>query len=288
MRESAHINTAIELLAECETSWKTARPMPADIILHHFFKSRRFIGSKDRGTISKFVYYVIRHRATLMWHMERYNQQGARALAIAALLLHKKLTLPDLHNIFSADQFAPDKLSPPEKEFAKSLAGQPLIDPAMPEYAQLNFPEWMQPQLESSLGEKWKDHLTALNEEAPVDLRTNTLLATREQLMAALAEEGYDVTPTPHSPVGVRLKTRMPVFTSACFKRGWFEMQDEGSQLVTLLAPVKAGDKVIDFCAGAGGKTLALAAQMNNKGRILAWDTSEKRLNQMKERLASA
>src|SRR5262249_10162570 len=152
-------------------------------------------------------------------------------------------------------------------EFAKTLAGQSLIHTDMPDYARLNFPQWLQPYLQSSL-DAWQDEVAALNDEAPVDLRTNTLLVSREQLMAALVEEGYDVTPTPHSPIGVRLKSRTPIFSSECFKRGWFEMQDEGSQLVALFAPVKPGDKVIDFCAGAGGKTLALAAMMQNKGRI--------------------
>lgn len=288
MHESARINTAIELLAECEASWKRPRSLPADIIIHHYFKARRYIGSKDRGAIVELVYYIIRHHATLSWWAAHHNLEGARALMVAVLLLHRHLTLPDLHNIFNADKFAPDKLSPAEAAYAKTLAGKNLLHPDMPDHVRLNFPHWMQEQLQSSLGDAWQEEVATLNEEASVDLRVNTLLATRDQLITALAEEGYDVEPTPHSPLGVRIRTRAPVFTSACFKRGWFEMQDEGSQLVALLAPVKPGDKVIDFCAGAGGKTLALAAQMQNKGRILAWDTSQKRLDQMKPRLARA
>jgi len=185
-------------------------------------------------------------------------------------------------------RFPPHKLSADEVAFAKALEGKEVLHEEMPDHVRLNYPLWMEEELRASLGETWKEELAALNKEASVDLRTNTLLVTRDALIAALREEQYEVEPTPLSPIGVRMKTRTPIFTSACFKRGWFEMQDEGSQIVALLAPVKPGDKVIDFCAGAGGKTLALAAQMQNKGRILAWDTSQKRLDQMKPRLARA
>ena len=210
------------------------------------------------------------------------------ALVLAAELLHYKHTLIDLHNICNGDAFSPAKMSPAEVIYAQALAGRELLTEEMPDYVRYNYPQWLEEELHASLGSTWRDELAALNREAPVDLRTNTLLVTRDELIDALKKEGYDVQPAPLSEVGVRMHTRAPVFTSDCFKRGWFEMQDEGSQLVAYIAPVKPGDKVIDFCAGAGGKTLALAAQMKNKGRILAWDTSEKRLDQMKPRLARA
>jgi 16S rRNA (cytosine967-C5)-methyltransferase len=262
--------------------------MPADIIINHYFKARRYIGSKDRGAIAELVYFIIRNYATLCWWAEKHNQKGARALAIATQLLHYKHTLIDLHNFCNGDAFSPAKLSTEEVTYAKALEGKDMLHEDMPDHVRLNYPAWMEDDLRASLGEGWQEELAALNKEAPVDLRTNTLLATRDELIAALREEQYEVEPTPISPIGVRMKTRAPIFTSACFKRGWFEMQDEGSQLVAQLAPVKPGDKVIDFCAGAGGKTLAIAALMKNKGRILAWDTSEKRLDQMKPRLARA
>lgn len=288
MHHAARMAAAIELLNECETSWASARPMPADILINYYFKSRRYIGSHDRGAIAELVYFIIRHRATLLWWAERNGQKGARALVIAAGMLQYKHTLIDMHNYCNGDHFSPAKLSPDEVTFAKALEDNALIHADMPDYVSLNYPQWMEDDLHASLGENWKEELKALNTEAPVDLRTNTLLATRDELIAALRTEDYDVEPTPHSPIGVRMKQRAPIFTSPCFKRGWFEMQDEGSQIVALLAPVKSGDKVIDFCAGAGGKTLAIAATMKNKGRILAWDTSQKRLDQMKPRLARA
>jgi 16S rRNA (cytosine967-C5)-methyltransferase len=106
--------------------------------------------------------------------------------------------------------------------------------------------------------------------------------------MKQLAAEGYELYPTPVSDIGLRLTKRAPIFTSPAFKAGHFEVQDEGSQLVAALVSAKPGMKVIDFCAGTGGKTLAIAAQMENKGRILAWDSSAKRLGQIKERLRRA
>ncbi len=289
MYNAARIAAGIELLDECETSWASARPLPADIIINHYFKARRYIGSKDRGAIAELVYYIIRNRAILSWWIERHHaQRNGRTLAIAAQLLQYKITLIDLHNICNGDAFSPAKLTPAEVTFAKLLEGKDVLHDDMPDHVRYNYPQWMEEELHASLGEGWKEELAALNTEATVDLRTNTLLTTRDELIAALREEQYEVEPTPLSPFGVRMKTRAPIFTSSCFKRGWFEMQDEGSQLVALLAPVKPGDKVIDFCAGAGGKTLALAAMMKNKGRILAWDTSQKRLDQMKPRLARA
>jgi 16S rRNA (cytosine967-C5)-methyltransferase len=196
--------------------------------------------------------------------------------------------LPDIHNIFNGERFSASKLNSAESAFAKAIAGKDLLHHDMPEHVKYNYQEWLEAEIKSSLGKTWKEAIIALSEEAPVDLRTNTLLTTREELLAALTEEGFVVEPTPHSPVGLRMRTRAPVFTSKVFKQGWFEMQDEGSQLVSLLLDAKPGEKIIDFCAGAGGKTLAIAASMKNKGRILAWDTSAKRLSQMKERLRRA
>ena len=117
--------------------------------------------------------------------------------------------------------------------------------------------------------------------QAPTDLRVNTLKTSREKLIAQLKNENFDCGPTPLSAIGIRLAKRGPIFTSKYFKEGHFEVQDEGSQAIATLVDAQPGMRVIDFCAGAGGKTLAIAASMENKGRILAWDTSKKRLDQI-------
>ncbi len=288
MYEAARLNASIELLAQCELAWKDMRPLPADVIVNRYFKERRYIGSKDRGAIAAFFYLIIRNYASLAWHARQHALGGARALAMAAILLVQKKTLPDLHNLFNGDRFSAAKLDLAESAFAKAVAGKDFLLKDMPDHVRYNYPEWMETEIQSSLGADWKKEIIALGEEAPVDLRTNTLLTSRDELLAALHKEGYEVEATPLSPIGIRMRTRAPIFTSIYFKQGWFEMQDEGSQLASLMADVKPGQKVIDFCAGAGGKTLALSAQMRNKGRLLAWDTSEKRLQQMKERLRRA
>ncbi len=288
MRDSARVAATIELLETCIASWGSKSPLPADIAMHHYFKQRRFMGSKDRGNVAELIYFIIRNYGLLNWWCEENNQSGARALTIGALVLQKHYTLADLYEAMDGDKFSAARLSQGEINFAKAIAGKPLIHRDMPDHVRYNFPEWMLGELKTSLGPEWKKEMAALSEEATVDLRTNTLLTTREALLDALKKEKYDAEPTTLSPLGVRLKKRSPVFTSETFKKGWFEMQDEGSQLVSLLLPVKPGDKVIDFCAGAGGKTLALAAQMKNKGRILAWDTSKRRLEQMRPRLSRA
>ncbi|HEU5047066.1 MAG TPA: RsmB/NOP family class I SAM-dependent RNA methyltransferase [Rickettsiales bacterium] len=288
MQEAARLSASIELLTQCESAWKSERPLPSDIIISRYFKERRFIGSKDRGAIAAFCYLVIRNFAALEWHAEQHNLSGMQALSIAALLLIQQKSLGELHLLFNGERFSPDKLYPKEAAFAKAIAGHALLHRDMPHHVRYNYPAWLEGTLQSSLGESWRDAITALNQEAPVDLRTNTLHVTRDDLLIALRKEGFKVEPTRLSPLGIRMQTRAPIFTSEYFKRGWFEMQDEGSQLVIQMLDAKPGQKVIDFCAGAGGKTLALAAMMQNKGRILAWDTSEKRLGQMAERLRRA
>jgi len=147
----------------------------------------------------------------------------------------------------------------------------------------------MEGRLKAAFGERIDEALMALNQQAPIDLRANLLKCKdRSDLILALDADGYFAAPTPYSPIGVRLKKRSPAFNTQAFKDGKYEMQDEGSQMVSLLVEAKPGQKVIDFCAGAGGKTLAIAATMQNKGRILAWDNSESRLKQLPKRLARA
>jgi len=179
-------------------------------------------------------------------------------------------------------------LSEAELGWVTSHAAQSLFHDEMPRAVKFHYPEWMEASLQKLLDETLPEAMEAMNREAPVDLRVNTLKATREELLQELAREGLEPEPTPHSDLGVRLQKRGSLFAMEIFRQGWFEIQDEGSQLVAGLVQAKPGDKGVDFCAGAGGKTLALAAEMENRGRILAWDTQSKRLGQMKPRLGRA
>lgn len=290
MRTGARIASAIELLETLHNHWNEGHRAPADGVLSDYFKSRRFMGSKDRGFVSELVYFILRHGGALEWWLEKAKSDTKpRQIVIAALVLGFEHTRKTLAELFDGKQYAPKPLSQPEHNLAETLSGHALIDDSMPDWARLNVPIWLEKKLKDAYGEHYADEIAAMNQEAPVDLRVNTLKCPdRSDLIMELDRLNYYGIPTPHSPLGVRLKKRLPVFTLELFKNGWFEMQDEGSQMVAELLDAKPGEKVIDFCAGAGGKTLAIAAKMENKGRLLAWDVNEKRLNQIKKRLARA
>ena len=158
----------------------------------------------------------------------------------------------------------------------------------MPRAVANDMPDWLEPYLAAVYGRRLEDEMAALNMPAPIDLRVNSLKADRDGARRALAAEQVIAEPTPWSPLGLRLKHRAPLSATAAFKEGLVEVQDEGSQLAALLADARPGMRVVDFCAGAGGKTLALAAQMKNRGKLVACDTAEWRLDRAGERLRRA
>ncbi len=158
----------------------------------------------------------------------------------------------------------------------------------MPLSVRLNIPAWILPRLEATFGDETEAAVSALNQPAPLDLRVNTLKTTRNQVLKQLAAEGFEAVPTPWSPVGIRLKERRPLSGHDLWKKGEIEVQDEGSQLLALLVDAQPSMAVIDYCAGAGGKTLAMAATMENRGRIVATDTAGWRLDRSRERLRRA
>jgi 16S rRNA (cytosine967-C5)-methyltransferase len=150
------------------------------------------------------------------------------------------------------------------------------------------YPDWITPLLQRRFGSRVEEEMRAAIGTASTDLRVNTLKATREAAIAALKREGVDAVPTALSPVGLRVEGRPPLATMQVFKDGLIEVQDEGSQLVALLADARPGLRVADFCAGAGGKTLAMAAQMQNKGKIVACDVLEGRIERAAVRFTRA
>lgn len=289
MTPGARTQAAIELLDQIKLAWESQKRFPADKMLEGYFKGHRYIGSKDRGAVSELVYWVLRHKAALEWFIERHHQIATgRMLVIAAMVLRKDYNPQTIQSLPKDSRFSPAGFSENEQAVIEALVRHSIEHKDMPDPARLNYPEWMDHMLRNSFGEKFEAAMRALNEQAPTDLRVNTLRTTREALVKGLRSEGFEAMPTTTSPVGIRLAKRGPIFTSAFFKQGHFEVQDEGSQIVALMTDASPGQRVIDFCAGAGGKTLAIAASMKNKGRILAWDTSEKRLGQIGVRLKRA
>lgn len=291
MKPSARIQSAIEIMEHVQSIWVDQRRAPVDSLMAEYFKARRYIGSKDRGAISDMVYFVLRNGCALQWHIEACdrNVTPRRVVMVALLFMKPSMEVEDILEAFDGTKYAPAAVSDQERSMLEKCARREFTPAEMPEDARLNYPKWAEGRLHDAFGEDIAPAMAALNAQAPIDLRANTLKCRdRGDLLMALDRDGYIGTPTPHSPLGVRLTKRLPAFNTQAFKDGMFEMQDEGSQMVSLLARAQPGQKVIDFCAGAGGKTLAIAATMQNKGRILAWDTSENRLGQMGKRLARA
>ncbi|HYC02834.1 MAG TPA: RsmB/NOP family class I SAM-dependent RNA methyltransferase [Azospirillaceae bacterium] len=283
MTPSARLQAAIDLLAEIE-----ATPRPADAVASAFFRNRRYIGAKDRTAVAERVYAVLRRWARLGWWLERVgHQRDARALVIADEMLAGR-TFDGLEKQFTGGQFGPAALSPAEVKLARTLETHTLNHPHQPDEVRAEVPDWAAGPLKAALGDRFVIEMEAMLGTAPLDLRVNPVKGTREKALAALRKAGVEAEPTRLSPLGVRVVKRFPVAQLDIFKEGLVEIQDEGSQLVALVTDAKPGMQVVDFCAGAGGKTLAIAAMMNNKGRVLACDVLEGRLKRAQERFRRA
>ncbi|MGH7090824.1 MAG: RsmB/NOP family class I SAM-dependent RNA methyltransferase, partial [Stellaceae bacterium] len=284
MTPGAQAEAAITLLAAVEQG-----NAPADEIVGGYFRRHRFAGAKDRAVIGSHVFGVLRRRAALDWRIEQAGlSPDPRRRVIAALVLCGEWTPERVGRAFDGDRFRPRPLDTAERAFTLSLAGQPLLDRGMPSAVRGNYPAWIEPDLAASLGRDLAREMAAAEAEAPLDLRVNALKATREAARAALAREGVEAARTRLSRVGLRLFTRVPLANLESFRSGAVEVQDEGSQLAALLVCARPGMRVVDFCAGAGGKTLALAAAMQNRGHLIACDVSARRLERAAERLRRA
>jgi len=287
----ARIGAAIDILAAIEEGARPA-PRPADDIAAEYFRRRRYIGAKDRVQVAAYVYAVLRHRAAIDWWIARAAKGEAaadvRLRMIAALLLLDGWKPEDVAASFDGDRFRPAPLSAAETRLARGLGGRTLTHPQMSRAVACDLPDWLEPHLDAVYGRHLEDEMAALNMPAPFDLRVNALKADRESARRALAAEQIVAEPTPWSPLGLRLKHRAPLAATAAFRDGLIEVQDEGSQVAALLADARPGMRVVDFCAGAGGKTLALAAQMKNRGKLVACDTAEWRLERAGKRLRRA
>ncbi|MGD9616054.1 MAG: RsmB/NOP family class I SAM-dependent RNA methyltransferase [Alphaproteobacteria bacterium] len=287
MTPGARIAAAIEILGAIDEGGR-----PADDVAADYFRRRRYIGAKDRVQVAAHVYAVLRHRAVLDWWIGRASKgeisPDARSRLIAALLLIDKWPPEEVAASFDGGRFRPAALSPAETRLARGLAGRTLTHPEMPRAVACDLPDWLEPYLAALYDCRLDDEMAALNAPAPLDLRVNTLKADREIARRALAAEHIHAEATPWSPLGLRLRHRAPLAATAAFKDGLVEVQDEGSQLAALLADARSGMRVVDFCAGAGGKTLALAAQMQNRGKIVACDAAAWRLERAGQRLRRA
>ena len=284
MTPAARLAAAIELLAAVSA----APRRPADAVANDFFRDRRFIGSGDRRAVSDRTWRVLRARRRLDWWLQRHAAPPVPRLLVAASLLLEGWTLEGVAQTYSGGRFAPERLTEQEAAALQALERHTLDHPDMPEPVRLEVPDWVLPHLRARFGAALPAEMAAMAREAPLDLRANLLRTTREQAQAALAEEGIAAVPTRLSPWGLRIEGRRPVSTGAAFRAGLVEIQDEGSQVVAALVGARPEMRVADWCAGAGGKTLALAMTMQNRGHIAACDTSAPRLEGAVRRLRRA
>ena len=297
MTPGARVQACIELLAQI-----AAEAQDASAVIDAYFRTRRYAGAGDRRAVTHRVYENLRHRARLDWWIQRTGvalDSTPRTRVLTQMAVYERVSPDELARLFSGTRHCPPTLNNREQELAESLYGRPPMHVDMPDWVRLEYPSWMGPSLRAIFDQRLEMELQALSQTAPVDLRVNTLKATREQVQTALTSDGIEVEPTPLSPLGLRLQSRARLGGTHAFKRGLFEVQDEGSQLIALLCGVRPGMTVVDYCAGAGGKTLAMAAALSPvagtaaepgapRGRLIACDVSRYRMDRMAPRLKRA
>ena len=279
MQLGGRLSAAIEILRDMG-----ARRRPVSDALKDWGLSHRFAGSGDRAAIGNIVYDVLRKKLSLAWRME---SEDPRHLVYAAALQQAGAPAAKLLSELGGDRFSPEPL---ETERLSSWTGRSVSD--APAHVQADLPEWCAPLFEAVFGAEWVAEGAALSGRPPLDLRVNTLKSTPQRAMKELARHGARTVAL--LPTAIRIPPaagyhRHPnVQAEAAFQKGWVEVQDLGSQLASAFAAVSPGEQVLDFCAGAGGKTLALAAAMENRGQIHAYDADRQRLAPIYDRLKRA
>jgi len=276
----ARLAAVIELLPEI-----AAARAPVGAVLERYFRQRRYAGSGDRRAITAAVYDQLRRRARLGWHLERHGLADTlRSRVIAGAALRPDATPATVTDLFTGARHDAAALDDSETAFVAAVAGRNLDDAAMSDPVRLEYPDWLDASLRRAFAADLDAEMAAANRPAPLDLRVNQLKTNRDGARKAFARDGIEVAPTPLSPRGLRLETPRKIEATRAYRNGLVEVQDEGSQIVALLTGAQPGMTVIDYCAGAGGKTLALAAEMKGRGRLIACDTDEKRLDRLRAR----
>ncbi|HEX7689805.1 MAG TPA: RsmB/NOP family class I SAM-dependent RNA methyltransferase [Burkholderiaceae bacterium] len=266
MHPNALLDLATDLLREVGKL-----DMPADVVVSNFFRKHRQLGPRERHALAETAYAVLRQR--LLWQHLAQSGHGALERRLAILAWQGGETL------------IRGGMGPQEQQWLNQVRA--LDRGAFSEKLRHNLPDWLAGALKAELGDEgfW-DFVASMSGQAPLDLRVNLLKTGREKAQAQLAAAEVQAVPTPYSPWGLRVDGKPALQKSDVFLRGDIEVQDEGSQLLAALVNPKRGEMVVDFCAGAGGKTLALGAAMRNTGRLYAFDVNGHRLDKLKPRLA--
>jgi len=274
MRPSSLAGHAIELI---EILQKDSRP--ADHLIDTFFRQRRYLGSHDRRELAESVYGILRHLRLVQFYIAQTKPDAVNhpAWLFAAYKLRLEKILPETLQTYALP-LSSAELNDLVTSDAPDLRSQPLG-------LRTSFPDWLVEKLQMQMGvSETEKLLTAMNQPPPLTIRVNTLKTTRDACLLELNKRGFECTPTALSPDGIHLKKRANLFGLDLFQEGWFELQDEGSQIISLLVDPKPNWRVADVCAGGGGKTLHLAALMKNRGEIWAFDVVPQRLENLRQR----
>ena len=283
MTPGARVQAAIEILDAVLSPPAGRERTPADAVVAGYMRKRRYVGSKDRRAITGLVWQALRYRGRALWAAGRDSLSG-RELALSALAGAEGRSATETDGLFDGSTYGPGGLIASERALAEAMR----TTTGQPRWAVANMPDWLAAEAEPVLGPVGPAGWQALAEAAPATLRVNTLKATREACLAALRDAGVDAAPTVLSPLGIRLLSRANLAQLAEVREGWLESQDEGSQIAAALVAARPGMRVLDYCAGGGGKSLALVAAMANEGRVVATDTDPDRLAPLSRRARRA
>lgn len=284
MRDAARIQTSIEILEKIDVA-----NIPMDNIIRDYMSNRRYIGSKDRKAVVELVYNSVRTNARLGWWLEHVSLKDTpRSRIIAYLVLVDGFSMHDMSIRFTGEKYCPETLSDEEIKAIEKMVGKPLNNDEMPEVVRVECPPQFEEKLRALWGDDFAAQMEAMLPPAPLDIRVNTIKCNRDQAKNSLAKDGVETVETPYSPYGLRAVDKPYMSATKAFHKGLVEIQDEGSQLIAYVCQAKPGMRVLDFCAGGGGKTLGLAASMEGKGIIYATDNDSRRLEKGRRRYKKA
>lgn len=284
MKPASRIKTTIDIFEGMPLS-----RVPLDKCVGDYMRVRRYIGAKDRANVAERVYAIARAYARLGWWLTHTKTEDtARNRVLAWTILGEEANKKRVGDLFDGSKYAPDILSEEEASFADKLYGQPLERKDMPEAVLVECPTEYEANLRELFGDDFAKEMSGMLSPATLDLRINTFTSNKEKVMKYLEADGVKVTEGVLCPWALRCEKKAYLSRTKAFTKGWIEIQDEGSQLIAWVCGAKPGMQVLDYCAGAGGKTLALAAAMERKGRIVAMDIDARRLENGRKRYKKA
>lgn len=284
MTPAARIKAALDILERVKIS-----PVPMDTTIGDYMRFKRYIGAKDRAAVVENAYDIVRHKARLEWWLTHLKAEiTPRAMMLAKLALVDKQNVKRAKDLFDGSKYGAEELTDDELKLVAAMEGQDINHPEMPENVRVECPPEHEAALRDYFGKNFAAEMEAMLTGASLDIRVNAILAPREKVQETLAKDGVETDETKWAREGLRVKGKTYLSKTKAFVKGWIDIQDEGSQLIATACNARPGMQVLDFCAGAGGKTLALANDMKVKGRIVAMDLEEARLEKGRERFRRA